>query len=249
MSFNPIFPDYYKVLVKFQSIVDKNPDLELKVRTDTSARTNAGRLLDIMWKDPYAYEYRNGKYIRDDFAWKNIILAEGTPSLEYAFNVYRESEIQRTEKFYSAHDDEYRFITGIKFNGMAPAYDWEEKFNKTLEDIREYIKLAKRTKHQYFFDAAMHMVETSDCAFEPMDLDINDTEEEQMHARHVFLDMHDFKNLKLRMCANDKVVASFNKKESEKLYCIRNYNEFFKGWGHFIEKPHPLVVSIAKMRG
>lgn len=249
MNFTPIFPDYYKVLVKFQSIVDKNPDLKLKVCSDTSAQTNAGRFIDLRWNNPYHLEKIHGKYSLDKDKWQIILWAEGKPNLEYDMQVFREAEIVHTEKIFSGHDDEYRFVTGMKFDDLCAQYDWEEKLNKTLDKIREYIKLAKRTKHQYFFDAAMHMVETSDCAFEPMDLAINDTKEEQLRGRHVFLDMSDFKNLKLRMCANNKVVASFNEKESEKLYCIRNYNEFFRGWGHFIEKPHPLTVEISKMRG
>ena len=250
MNFKPIFPDYYKVLVKFQSIVDKNPDLNLKVCSDTRAQTNAGRFIDIRWYNPYHLKRDvHGKYSLDKDNCHIILLAEGKPNLEYDMKVFRVAEIVRTEKLFRGHDDECRFVTGMKFDEFCTQYDWEEKFNNTLNSIREYIKLAKRTKHQYFFDAAMHMVETSDCAFEPMDIAINDTVEEGLHGRHVFLDMSDFKNLKLRMCANDKVIASFNEKESEKLYCIRNYNEFFRGWGHFIEKPHPLTVEIAKMRG
>ena len=234
MNFTPIFPDYYKVLVKFQSIVDKNPDLNLKVCTDTRAQTNAGRFIHVMWNNPYHLEKNMyGNYSLNKDKWQIILLAEGKFNLEYDMSVFRNAEIERTEKIFSSQDDEYRFVTGMKFEDFCIQYDWEEKLNKTLNKIREYIKLAKRTKHQYFFDAAMHMVETSDCAFELMDLDINNTEDEQLRSRHVFLDMRDFKNLKLRMCANDKVVASFNEKESEKLYCIRNYNEFFKGWGHF----------------
>ena len=250
MTFTPIFPDYYKVLVKFQSIVDKNPDLNLKVYSDTRAQTNAGRFIEIRWYNPYHLKRDiYGKYSLNKDNCQIILLAEGNPNLKYDMKVFREAEIVHTESLYHGHDDEYRFVTGMKFDDFCIQYDWEEKLNKTLNKIREYIKLAKRTKHQYFFDAAMHMVETSDCAFEPMDLAINDTKEERLRGRYVFLDMSDFKNLKLRMCANNKVVASFNEKESEKLYCIRNYNEFFRGWGHFIEKPHPLTVEIAKMRG
>lgn len=234
MFFKPIFPDYYKVLVKFQSIVDKNPDLKLKVYTDARAQPNAGRFLHVMWNNPYHLERNmHGMYSLNKDKWQIILVAEGNPNLKYDISVFRNAEIERTEQIFPSQDDEYHFVTGMKFDDFCIQYNWEEKLNKTLNKIREYIKLAKRTKHQYFFDAAMHMVETSDCAFELMDLDVNDTEEEQLRSRHVFLDMRDFKNLKLRMCANDKVVASFNEKESEKLYSIRNYNEFFKGWCHF----------------
>ena len=123
---------------------------------------------------------------------------------------------------------EYRFVTDVKFELEHYEYFWEEKLEKALTVIREYLKIAKKSDHERFYDIAMAMINRYREYCAQIDISLKSQE---MLGRMVYLDLKHPDKVTLHMCMDGSVLATFTPEESERLYCIHQYNQSFqKAW-------------------
>lgn len=222
----PVFKDTKKIIKKFQEICDKNKDIDLRVQW-VKKIDPTGKYISLVWTNPCKLDvncYGHVSVAADKAT--ALMYAVGNPNLVHDLYVPTHPEIQRTPRIYSDHKDEYRFVTDVKFELDHYEYFWEEKLEKALGVIREYLKLAKRTNHERFYDIATAMVNNNDiCASVDISL------ESEMRGRVVYLDLKRSNKVLLHAGADNRVLATFTPEESERLYCIYHYNKSFqKAW-------------------
>ena len=154
----PVFKDTKKIVKKFQEICDKNKDIDLHVQW-VKKLDPTGKYISLVWTNPCKLSVNCYGYVSMAANKETTLMyAVGNPNLVHDLHVPVHPEIQRTPQLYSDHQDEYRFVTDVKFELDHYEYLWEEKLEKTLVVIREYLRIAKKSDHERFYDIATAMI-------------------------------------------------------------------------------------------
>lgn len=227
----PVFKDTKKIVKKFQEICDKNKDIDLHVHW-VKKLDPTGKYISLVWTNPCKLNVNCYGYVSMAANKETALMyAVGNPNLVHDLIVPVHPEIQRTPQLYSDHQDEYRFVTDVKFEHEHYEYFWEEKLEKALSVIREYLKIAKKSDHERFYDIAVAMINKYHEYCAQIDVSLKSQE---MQGRMVYLDLKHPDKVTLHMCMDDSVLATFTPEESERLYCIYHYNKTFRkywrGW-------------------
>ena len=227
MHKQPAFKDTKKIIKKFQEICDKNKDIDLNVRLRKKIDPTS-KYIEIVWTNPYKLEVDNFDEVTHAADNEIVLLyAVGNPSLTHDIYVPVNPEIKRTPKLSPHHQDVYRFMTDVTFEHEHDEYFWEEKLEKTLSVIREYLNNAKKSDNERFYDMAVAMINNDD-VIACVDISL----EPEMRGRYVYIDLEHYDKVSLHM-ADDKELVTFTQEESEMLYCLYHYNKSFqKYWQH-----------------
>lgn len=223
----PVFKDTKKIVKKFQEICDKNKDIDLHVHW-CKKLDPTGKYISIVWNNPCKLDVNCYGYVSMAANKEtSLVLAvyDGNPKLTHDIYVPVHPEIKRTPQLYSEHQDEYRFVTNVKFEHEHYYYDWEKKIYETLAVIREYLKIAKKSDHERFYDISTAMINKYHEYFAQIDVSLDSHE---MQGRMVYLDLKHPDKVTLHMCMDDSVLATFTPEESERLYCLYHYNKTFQ---------------------